>query len=197
MSEFNAGSYTEAVEAEAKAENITMVLYPNDSSENGKQLRLKQQYFLVSASLQDVLEQWKRQYGSLDDFADFNSFQLNDTHPSLAVAELMRLLVDREKMHWDDAWRMTTKMMAYTNHTLLPEALEKWPVDLFKKLLPRPLEIIYEINTRFLSEVAMRWPADLERQRRMSIIDEHSKCLYGVFSDCWKSFCQWCCSVAF
>lgn len=174
LSEFNAGSYTEAVEAEAKAENITMVLYPNDSSENGKQLRLKQQYFLVSASLQDVLEQWKRQYGRLDDFADFNSFQLNDTHPSLAVAELMRLLVDREKMHWDDAWRMTTKMMAYTNHTLLPEALEKWPVELFKKLLPRPLEIIYEINSRFLSEVAMRWPADLERQRRMSIIDEHN-----------------------
>ncbi len=174
LSEFNAGSYTEAVEAEAKAENITMVLYPNDSSENGKQLRLKQQYFLVSASLQDVLDQWKRQYGSLDDFADFNSFQLNDTHPSLAVAELMRLLVDREKMQWDDAWRMTTKMMAYTNHTLLPEALEKWPVELFKKLLPRPLEIIYEINSRFLSEVSMRWPADLERQRRMSIIDEHN-----------------------
>lgn len=174
LSQFNAGSYTEAVEAEAKAENITMVLYPNDTSENGKQLRLKQQYFLVSASLQDVLEQWKARHGDLSEFAQNNTFQLNDTHPSLAVAELMRLLVDKERIHWDKAWAMTQKMMAYTNHTLLPEALEKWPVSLFEKLLPRPLQIIYEINSRFMSEVSMRWPADLARQKRMSIIDEHN-----------------------
>ncbi|WP_038150373.1 glycogen/starch/alpha-glucan phosphorylase [Thiomicrorhabdus chilensis] len=174
LSEFNAGSYDEAVASKASAENITMVLYPNDSSENGKELRLKQQYFLVSASLQDVVHQWKKRYGNFDDFAEYNAFQLNDTHPSLAVAELMRLLVDKEKLGWEEAWTITSKTMAYTNHTLLPEALEKWPVSLFSRLLPRPLEIIYEINRRFLIEVAMKWPGDTDRQRRMSIIDEHN-----------------------
>jgi len=174
LSEFNAGSYHEAVAEKAEAENITMVLYPNDSSENGKELRLKQQYFLVSASLQDVVEQWKSKYSDFTDFAKFNAFQLNDTHPSLAVAELMRLLIDKEGVEWSEAWDITTKTMAYTNHTLLPEALEKWSVGLFEKLLPRPLEIIYEINHRFLSQVSMKWPADVDRQRRMSIIDEHN-----------------------
>ena len=174
LSEFNAGSYHEAVVEKAEAENITMVLYPNDSSENGKELRLKQQYFLVSASLQDVVEQWKSKYESFDDFAEFNAFQLNDTHPSLAVAELMRLLIDKEGLEWDQAWSIVSKTMAYTNHTLLPEALEKWSVGLFEKLLPRPLEIIYEINHRFLIEVSMKWPADNERIRRMSIVDEHN-----------------------
>ncbi|WP_321324747.1 glycogen/starch/alpha-glucan phosphorylase [Thiomicrorhabdus sp.] len=174
LSEFNAGSYHEAVAEKAEAENITMVLYPNDSSENGKELRLKQQYFLVSASLQDVVEQWKLKYSNFTDFAKYNAFQLNDTHPSLAVAELMRLLVDKEGIEWDEAWTITTQTMAYTNHTLLPEALEKWSVGLFEKLLPRPLEIIYEINHRFLSQVSMKWPADVDRQRRMSIIDEHN-----------------------
>lgn len=174
LSEFNAGSYHEAVAEKAEAENITMVLYPNDSSENGKELRLKQQYFLVSASLQDVVEQWKAKYNDFTDFAKFNAFQLNDTHPSLAVAELMRLLIDKEGVEWDEAWDITTQTMAYTNHTLLPEALEKWSVGLFEKLLPRPLEIIYEINHRFLSQVSMKWPADLDKQRRMSIIDEHN-----------------------
>ncbi|MDG6773629.1 glycogen/starch/alpha-glucan phosphorylase [Thiomicrorhabdus sp. ZW0627] len=173
LSEFNAGSYHEAVAKKASAENITMVLYPNDSSENGKELRLKQQYFLVSASLQDVVGQWKSRYGSFEDFAEHNAFQLNDTHPSLAVAELMRILVDKEKLGWEEAWKITSSTMAYTNHTLLPEALEKWQVSLFSKLLPRPLEIIYEINRRFLSEVAMKWPGDTDRQRRMSIVDEH------------------------
>ncbi|CAN8140689.1 glycogen phosphorylase [uncultured Thiomicrorhabdus sp.] len=173
LSEFNAGSYHQAVSEKSQAENITRVLYPNDSSENGKELRLKQQYFLVSASLQDVVQQWSDRHSSFDDFAEYNAFQLNDTHPSLAVAELMRLLVDKEGLDWDKAWQITTQTMAYTNHTLLPEALEKWPKDLFLRLLPRPLEIIYEINRRFLTEVAMRWPADTERQRRMSIVDEH------------------------
>ncbi|MEA3405830.1 MAG: glycogen/starch/alpha-glucan phosphorylase [Pseudomonadota bacterium] len=174
LSEFNAGSYHEAVAKKAEAENITMVLYPNDSSENGKELRLKQQYFLVSASLQDVVSQWKARYGHFDDFAEFNAFQLNDTHPSLAVAELMRLLIDKEGMDWDAAWAITSQTMAYTNHTLLPEALEKWSVGLFEKLLPRPLEIIYEINHQFLMQVSMKWPGDNDRKRRMSIIDEHN-----------------------
>jgi starch phosphorylase len=173
LSEFNAGSYHEAVADKAAAENITMVLYPNDSSENGKELRLKQQYFLVSASLQDVVTQWKSKHDDFTNFAEKNTFQLNDTHPSLAVAELMRLLVDKESLSWDDAWEITSQTMAYTNHTLLPEALEKWSVGLFEKLLPRPLDIIYEINQRFLMQVAMKWPADNGRQSRMSIIDEH------------------------
>ncbi|MDX1351642.1 MAG: glycogen/starch/alpha-glucan phosphorylase [Thiomicrorhabdus sp.] len=172
LSEFNAGSYHEAVAEKAEAENITMVLYPNDSSENGKELRLKQQYFLVSASLQDVVEQWKLKYDDFTDFAECNAFQLNDTHPSLAVAELMRLLVDKEGIEWDKAWEITTQTMAYTNHTLLPEALEKWPVGLFEKLLPRPLKIIYEINHRFLTQVSMKWPTDVNKTRRMSIIDK-------------------------
>jgi len=174
LSEFNAGSYHEAVAKKAEAENITMVLYPNDSSENGKELRLKQQYFLVSASLQDVVAQWKNRHGSFDDFAEHNAFQLNDTHPSLAVAELMRLLIDKEGLDWETAWKITSETMAYTNHTLLPEALEKWSVGLFEKLLPRPLEIIYEINHQFLMQVAMKWPGDNDRKRRMSIIDEHN-----------------------
>jgi starch phosphorylase len=174
LSSFNEGSYHEAIAKKATAENITMVLYPNDASENGKELRLKQQYFLVSASLQDIVSQWKAKYSSFDDFAQYNAFQLNDTHPSLAVAELMRLLVDEEHLTWDKAWSITNETMAYTNHTLLPEALERWSVDLFGCLLPRPLEIIFEINHRFLMQVAMKWPADSERQQRMSIIDEHN-----------------------
>ncbi|MCF6265857.1 MAG: glycogen/starch/alpha-glucan phosphorylase [Desulfuromusa sp.] len=176
LTEFNAGSYFEAVAEKNDAENITMVLYPNDSSENGKELRLRQQYFLVSASLQDIIHQWKRSHGN--DFSTFsanNVFQLNDTHPSLAVAELMRLLLDEELFEWDDAWKIVTKTMAYTNHTLLPEALESWSSSLFKKLLPRLLEIIYEINARFLALVAMKWPTDQKRYQRMSIIDSHSR----------------------
>ena len=173
LEEFNAGSYTEAVRSKNSAENITMVLYPNDASECGKELRLKQQYFLACASIQDVIRDWKRRHGNnLKQFAEKNCFQLNDTHPTIAVAELMRQLVDREGMEWDDAWEITQKTMAYTNHTLLPEALERWPVRLFQQLLPRPLEIIYEINARFLAEVAARWPGDIARQRRLSIIEE-------------------------
>ncbi len=174
LSEFNAGSYHDAVAQKSEAENITMVLYPNDSSENGKELRLKQQYFLVSASLQDVVYQWKERFGNFDEFAKYNAFQLNDTHPSLAVAELMRLFIDKEGLEWDEAWKITSQTMAYTNHTLLPEALEKWPVSLFERLLPRPLEIIYEINHHFLVQVAMKWPGNNDYKRRMSIIDEHN-----------------------
>lgn len=176
LTEFNAGSYFEAVAEKNDAENITMVLYPNDSSENGKELRLRQQYFLVSASLQDILHHWKRGHGSdFSSFAENNVFQLNDTHPSLAVAELMRLLLDEELLEWDIAWKIVTQTMAYTNHTLLPEALESWPLQLFEKLLPRLLEIIYEINARFLALVSMKWPSDQQRCQRMSIIDEHNR----------------------
>ena len=150
-----------------------MVLYPNDASENGKELRLKQQYFLVSASLQDVMAQWVKKHG--DDFTGFaekNCFQLNDTHPACAVPELMRLLIDEYGKSWDDAWAITTRCMAYTNHTLLPEALERWSVRLFGRLLPRLLEIIYEINRRFLKTVAEQYPGDIGLQRRVSLIEE-------------------------
>ena len=173
LGEFNAGSYTESVAAKNAAENITMVLYPNDASENGKALRLKQQYFLASASLQDVLERWEDRHGNdFSHFAEKNCFQLNDTHPSCAVPELMRLLMDEHSLGWDEAWRITRATMAYTNHTLLPEALEKWPVRMFSQLLPRLMEIIYEINARFLTEVARRWPGDTDRLARMSLIEE-------------------------
>ncbi|MDX8402594.1 MAG: glycogen/starch/alpha-glucan phosphorylase, partial [Mariprofundaceae bacterium] len=173
LGEFNAGSYPEAVAAKNEAEQITLVLYPNDASENGKELRLRQQYFLASASLKDVLRQWVARHGEdFSRFADFNCFQLNDTHPTVAVAELMRLLMDEHGLGWDEAWSITTRCMAYTNHTLLPEALERWSVALFGRLLPRVLDIIREINARFLAEVARRWPGDGERVRRMSIIEE-------------------------
>jgi starch phosphorylase len=173
LGEFNAGGYAESVATKNEAENISMVLYPNDASENGKVLRLRQQYFLASASLQDVVERWVMvNKGDFSDFAVNNCFQLNDTHPSCAVPELMRILMDDQGMGWDRAWGITCQTMAYTNHTLLPEALEKWPLPLFGQLLPRILEIILEINARFLSEVASRWPGDNERMQRMSIIEE-------------------------
>jgi len=173
LEEFNAGSYSDAVAAKTSAEQITMVLYPNDQSEAGKALRLRQQYFLASASLQDILARWVEVHG--EDFAGFaksNVLQLNDTHPTVAIPELMRLLMDEHFLDWDAAWDICTRCFAYTNHTLLPEALEMWPVGLFEELLPRLLEIIYEINARFLTAVADRWPGDTERERRMSIIDE-------------------------
>ena len=173
LEEFNAGSYADAVAAKNAAENITMVLYPNASSENGQELRLQQQYFLASASIQDTLRQWVAYHGPhFDEFAAKHCFQLNDTHPAVAVPELMRLLMDEHGLNWDDAWRITTSTMAYTNHTLLPEALEMWPVRLFGRLLPRVMEIIYEINARFLALVDQRWPGDQKRIERMSLILE-------------------------
>ncbi|HEY0962128.1 MAG TPA: glycogen/starch/alpha-glucan phosphorylase [Pseudomonadales bacterium] len=171
---FNSGEHQEALANQNAAAQISMVLYPNDVSMNGKILRLRQQYFLCSASLQDVIARWRRHYGSptLHGFADKNCFQLNDTHPAVAVAELMRLLIDEYLMPWDEAWTITTSCMAYTNHTLLPEALERWPVAMFRSVLPRLLEIIHEINHRFLKEVAQRWPGDEGKLREMSIIEE-------------------------
>ncbi|MEE7626164.1 glycogen/starch/alpha-glucan phosphorylase [Methylobacter sp. Wu8] len=173
LDDFNAGDYAESVAAKVTAEHITMVLYPNDANENGKELRLRQQYFLASASLQDVLSHWIRLHGH--EFANFTRkrcFQLNDTHPSIAVAELMRLLMDVHGLSWATAWGITRQTMAYTNHTLLPEALEKWPVRLMKRLLPRLMEIIFEINAHFLAEVAAHWPGDKARLARMSLIEE-------------------------
>ena len=173
LGEFNAGSYPESVAAKNAAEHITMVLYPNDASESGKELRLRQQYFLASASLKDVMREWIRLHGQdFSRFSELNCFQLNDTHPAVSVAELMRQLIDEQRLEWDEAWAITTSTMAYTNHTLLPEALERWPVRLFAQLLPRLLDIIYEINARFLTEVASRWPGDMDRQARMSLIEE-------------------------
>ena len=176
LDEFNAGSYADAVASKNAAENITMVLYPNATTENGQELRLRQQYFLASASLQDTLRYWRNQHGDdFSGFADKNCFQLNDTHPAIAVAELMRLLIDIYGLDWKDAWSITTKTMAYTNHTLLPEALEMWPVSMFRRLLPRLLDIIYEINARFIDEVSRRWPGDNDRVQRMSLIQEGSQ----------------------
>ncbi len=181
LQEFNAGDYAESVAAKNTAENITMVLYPNDANENGKALRLRQQYLLASASLQDVIAGWIHDHGhgrghrqghDFANFAEKNCFQLNDTHPSIAVAELMRLLMDVHGLSWDEAWKITRNTMAYTNHTLLPEALERWSVNLFKQLLPRLIEIIFEINAHFLAEVSAHWPSDNERLRRMSLIEE-------------------------
>ena len=179
LGEFNAGDYAGAIEQQADAENISRVLYPNDKSENGKELRLRQQYFLASASLQDILRRFVNiqtsDLGAEVDWSQFpvkNAIQMNDTHPTIAVAELMRLLMDEHALGWDEAWAITTKTLAYTNHTLLPEALEKWSVGLFRKLLPRLLEIIFEINARFMRVVANKWPGDAERQRRMSIIED-------------------------
>jgi glycogen phosphorylase len=171
--EFNGRDYAEIVVEKNRAENITMVLYPNDASENGKELRLKQQYLFASATLQDIIATWIGRHGN--DFSEFiakNCFQLNDSHPSIAVAEMMRLLIDIHGLSWDDAWNITRNTMAYTNHTLLPEALECWSVNLFKQLLPRLLEIIFEINARFLVEVSRRWPGDADRLIRMSLIKE-------------------------
>ena len=169
---FNVGDYYGAVDEKIVSETISKVLYPNDEPEIGKKLRLAQQYFFVSCSLQDLIRIHLLSGNTLDTFHEWNAIQLNDTHPSIAVAELMRLLVDEHMLDWDTAWHVTRNTFAYTNHTLLPEALEKWPLPLFKQLLPRPLEIIYEINRRFLEEVRQRYPGDNERLARLSIIDE-------------------------
>ncbi len=169
---FNTGDYYGAVNAKVISENITKVLYPNDEGVQGKVLRLQQQFFFVSCSLQDMIRIMKRQEIELDRFHEKFAVQLNDTHPAIAVAELMRLLVDQEFLGWDKAWEITQKTLAYTNHTLLPEALERWQVQLFGDLLPRHLEIIYEINLHFLDAVRIKFIDDPARLGRMSLIDE-------------------------
>ena len=172
LTEFNRGDYIGAMHDKVMSENISKVLYPDDKLEQGKELRLKQQYFLVAATLQDIMRRHKKQHSVMDGFADHVAVQLNDTHPSIAVAELMRLLLDVEMLPWDQAWDICTRTFAYTNHTVLPEALETWPVELIGRLLPRHLEIIYEINRRFLQDVAGRYNNDPRRLESMSIIEE-------------------------
>jgi starch phosphorylase len=169
---FNLGDYYGAVDKQVLSENITKVLYPNDNQVHGKKLRLEQQYFFVSCTLQDLIRIYQQKDHDLGKFHEKFTIQLNDTHPAIAIAELMRLLLDEHLMAWEQAWDITTRTFAYTNHTLLPEALEKWPLELFKELLPRHLEIIYEINYRFLDQVRMNHPTDHQRVARMSLIDE-------------------------
>jgi glycogen phosphorylase len=169
---FNSGDYLEASKDIALSESISKVLYPNDSSMNGKELRLKQQYFLCAATLADVVRRHKKIHQDCSHLADKAAIQLNDTHPTIAIPELMRLLVDEEGLSWEQAWEITNRTFAYTNHTLLPEALEKWSVELLGRLLPRHLQIIFEINYRFLKTVSWKYPGDVERLRRMSLIEE-------------------------
>ncbi len=169
---FQVGEYWRAVDAKIRSENLTKVLYPNDSSPAGKQLRLEQQYFFVSCSLQDAIRLLQLGGATVRELADVLAIQLNDTHPALAVPELMRLFIDVHRLTWDEAWAITHRAVAYTNHTLLPEALETWPLPLFEQLLPRHLQIIFEINRRFLDEVRTKFPGDEARLRRMSVIGE-------------------------
>jgi starch phosphorylase len=169
---FNSGDYIRTIERSTTSETVTKILYPNDKNYNGQELRLKQEYFLASASLQDIVRRYRRAHSDFDAFPDKVAIQINDTHPAIAVAELLRLLVDVEGVDWGKAWDITVRVFGYTNHTLMPEALEKWPVELLGRLLPRHLEILYEINHRFLEEVLRRFPGDVERMRRMSIVEE-------------------------
>ncbi len=169
---FNEGNYIKAVSDKNESENLSKVLYPDDSTTMGRELRLKQQYFLVCASLQDILFRFQKHHTSFDELPDKVAIQLNDTHPSVAIAELMRILVDISKLDWDHAWDISTRTFAYTNHTLMPEALETWPVALFESILPRHMQIIYEINHRFLQGVMHQHPGDSELLKRVSIIDE-------------------------
>ncbi|MCG8337534.1 MAG: glycogen/starch/alpha-glucan phosphorylase [Proteobacteria bacterium] len=172
LESFNVGDYIGAIVDKHQSEILSKVLYPNDTSYQGKELRLKQQYFMVSASLRNVLMRLERCGDSLDRLPDKVVIQLNDTHPSIAIPELMRILVDLNNYSWEDAWNLTIRTFAYTNHTVLPEALEKWPVPLMEKVLPRHMQIIFEINQRFLDEVNVAFPGDLNRRQRMSIIEE-------------------------
>ena len=170
---FNVGNYIKAVEDKNESENLSKVLYPDDTTEMGRELRLKQQYFFVCASLQDVFYRYCKYQDHFDELPNKVAIQLNDTHPSIAIPELMRMLVDVHGLEWDHAWKICNGVFAYTNHTLMPEALETWPVPLFERVLPRHLQIIYEINHRFLRDVMHRYPGDTELLRRVSIIDDN------------------------
>ena len=183
---FNQGDYYGSVNDKVVSENLSKVLYPNDEPIQGKELRLQQQYFFVSCSLQDMIRIHKAEGNSIETFHQRFAVQLNDTHPAIGVAELMRLLVDEHQLSWDKAWSITQNTFNYTNHTLLPEALETWSLDLFKRLLPRHLEIIYEINQRFLDQVRMKYPRDEVKLSKLSLIgegggknDPHGQSRYG------------------
>ena len=172
---FNHGDYIKAVQDKQKTETISKVLYPNDNVVQGKELRLKQEYFFVSATLQDVIRRFKKAHQDFSQFPEKVAIQLNDTHPAIAIPELMRILIDLNGLSWDNAWKITTATFGYTNHTILPEALEKWPVSMIETLLPRHMQIIYEINQRFLNDIAKKYPGDGDRLRRMSLIEEGSE----------------------
>ena len=175
LANFDKGSYVEAVEQKVLAENLTKVLYPNDNTMQGKELRLRQQYFFVACSLRDILRRFRQTNDSWDALPDKVFIQLNDTHPTLVVPELMRILIDIEGLDWDKAWDLTRRSTGYTNHTILQEALEKWPVPMMERLLPRHLQIIYEINGRFLQEISSLYPGDIKKLQRMSLIDENGE----------------------
>ena len=170
LDSFDKGDYKKAVEQENLARNIVEVLYPNDNHYAGKELRLKQQYFFISASVQEAISKYMKKHDDIRKFHEKNTFQLNDTHPTVAVAELMRILLDEYNLTWDEAWAVTTKTCAYTNHTIMAEALEKWPIELFSRLLPRIYQIIEEINRRFINEIQAKYPGDYEKVRKMAII---------------------------
>jgi starch phosphorylase len=172
---FNEGNYIKALEDKNQTENLSKVLYPDDTTQMGRELRLRQEYFFVSASIQDIIRRYQSQHDDILGLPDKVAIQLNDTHPALAIPELMRLLQDRFHLRWEQAWDITVRVFAYTNHTLLPEALETWPVRLFEKLLPRHLVIIYNINHHFLKEVSHHFPGDMDALRRMSIIGEEGE----------------------
>ena len=170
LDSFDKGDYHKAVEQENLAKTIVEVLYPNDNHYEGKELRLKQQYFFISASVQRAVAKYKKHHDDITKLYEKVTFQLNDTHPTVAVPELMRILMDVEGLGWDEAWEITTKTCAYTNHTIMAEALEKWPVDLFSRLLPRIYQIVEEINRRFLIQVREQYPGDEEKVRQMAVI---------------------------
>ena len=170
LDSFDKGDYQKAVEQQNLARNIVEVLYPNDNHYAGKELRLKQQYFFISASVQEALEKYKRKHGDIKKFYEKVTFQLNDTHPTVAIAELMRILMDDHDLEWDEAWEITTKTCAYTNHTIMSEALEKWPIELFSRLLPRVYQIVEEINRRFIAQITAAYPGNQEKIRKMAII---------------------------
>ncbi len=190
LADFNKGSYVEAVESKVLAENLTKVLYPNDNTMAGKELRLRQQYFFVCCSVRDILRRYRQLNATWADLPNKVFIHLNDTHPTLVVPELMRILLDEENLDWDTAWDLTRRSTGYTNHTILQEALEKWPVGMMERLLPRHLQIIYEINGRFMQQVSSQYPGDIKRLQRMSLIDENGEryvrmanlCLVGTSS---------------
>lgn len=176
LNSFDKGDYQKAIEEENLAKNIVEVLYPNDNHYAGKELRLKQQYFFVSASVQRAVDQYKKHHDDCRKLYEKVTFQLNDTHPTVAVAELMRILMDEEGLEWDEAWDVTTKTVAYTNHTIMSEALEKWPLELFSRLLPRIYQIVEEINRRFVEEIKTKYPGDQEKSARwQSFMTDRSK----------------------
>ena len=172
---FNQGDYERAVAEKNWAENVTKVLYPADSTEAGRELRLVQEYFLVTCAIRDIIRRFKKNHSDLYQFAEKNAIQLNDTHPALSIVELMRCFIDEEQLPWNLAWELTSRACSYTNHTLLPEALEKWSVELFSKVLPRHLELVYEINHRFLQRVELDFPGDSDKLQKVSIIEEQPK----------------------